>query len=808
MTRLLIRYIGAPIILFFALLIPLVILSILSSPKLGAMFIIAYPVLIFVWWGTAFSRWLYNRYSWETLSYLISNLFWGFGIIGLGLAIGVGTVDSKNTFGVWAVLAGAVGGFIWFTRSVYQLAFKRETKYETIHWVPLESQMPLLKSIRNFRLNSNGSKPSTGLNPFISEKSFSEPMPKQKTSISSIFRNVSFPISSQSEARSVPIPPRATTRNHSSVEVRLSLSTPSGRFIDQAKKYVNTIERQAKPMPFMQYWPTYEAMNSAQRKWYFYWRSQVRQDNYLPADLSYVFLHIYEVIHLIGFDSAKDAFKYLANIWTHYRVQHPKLDGYLIDWLADFIVVYKLPQTPMNWYSHAIKRGGHLTDQNISIEACLSDGNPNLMQMSSDMLELISGYKYTKSKFYQQYNNNGTIDRELRRGLETIDKYLRQKHGKSLFDYYRPPDVQQIKRYPFIGAVYEGRRETINIANVPSWSSVNDLHNAITSILKYSENRLRRQQNYRGTLRGVELEAEWATVLDLAFPVQTGKIQKQPDVSIEDKAAFAVDTPLTIDYSKVEALIGESDAVRDRLQVSEEDEIIVSKTLHVETSEAKTNEPAPLGLNTARPVDTPIHLLTEIEEVAEIIKVNETAISLLRNLQKHSWEMYRTAAEDTLNGAFLNVVLDRINERAVELLGDQLIFIEGDLLIVAEDYRDEIEHLLDNPVVLNNGDDPLIQSQYDALNPEWAEFASHMRPYHWEALNALLLKNDVIMRLDGIARSVHTTADLLIDEINEFALLSIGDIVIEVGKPPSIEEEDLDGIRSLTAWALENTIKV
>src|SRR5690606_27634976 len=114
------------------------------------------------------------------------------------------------------------------------------------------------------------------------------------------------------DGRSVPIPPRETARNRSSVEVRLSLSTPSGRFVEQAKKFVNTTERQANPTPFMQYWPTYEAMNSAQRKWYFYWRSQVRHDNYLPTDLSYIFLHVYEVIHLVGFDSAKDAFKYLA----------------------------------------------------------------------------------------------------------------------------------------------------------------------------------------------------------------------------------------------------------------------------------------------------------------------------------------------------------------------------------------------------------------------------------------------------------------------------------------------------------------
>jgi hypothetical protein len=61
-------------------------------------------------------------------------------------------------------------------------------------------------------------------------------------------------------------------------------------------------------------------------------------------------------------------------------------------------------------------------------------------------------------------------------------------------------------------------------------------------------------------------------------------------------------------------------------------------------------------------------LLTELEEVAEVIKENEIAISLLRNLQTNGWKMHSDLAQNTLNGEFLNVVLDRINEHAIELL--------------------------------------------------------------------------------------------------------------------------------------------
>ena len=51
-------------------------------------------------------------------------------------------------------------------------------------------------------------------------------------------------------------------------------------------------------------------------------------------------------------------------------------------------------------------------------------------------------------------------------------------------------------------------------------------------------------------------------------------------------------------------------------------------------------------------------------------------------------------------------------------------------------------------------------------------------------------------------------ADLLsVDQINEFALDSIGDIVIEAGDPPHIEEEDWESLRQIMAWALEHIIR-
>lgn len=612
------------------------------------------------------------------------------------------------------------------------------------------------------------------------------------------------------QSTGIPIPPRneqstprplKNTDNvyRPSFTVSVNVSTTKNRFLDQAQHFAKNVESQVEPVPFMQYWPTYESMTQAQRRWYFYWRSQVRLGNYIPSDLSYLFIHIYEIIHLVGFDSAQNGYNYLVAFWENYRVLHPKLDNYLVDWIADFIVVHKLPQEPLKWYAHATTIAGRLTNESLAVEAWLSTSR-SFSQIPEVLLNSICDYRYTKSKFYQQHNSQEIIETELRRGLDAIDAFVYQQHGKSLLEYYRPTEINEVQRQPFAGAVYEGSRELITVANVPNWGQTDELQRNITSILKYTENRLRRQHNFKGTLRGIELPTEWVGVIDVAFPTAEKTILGIPS----EQKTSTVFEPLEIDFDRIESLTVESDAIRDRLQVEDKDVSNSTSSTVIPTDVHPVFELQPVNLNTNRPEDTPEHLLTELEEVADILTGDTSSIQLLQHLMDSDWETNEDDAQVILGDEFLNVVVDRLNERSIELLGDQLIFIEGARLIVTEDFRDEIDHLLSNPDEMISPIDNTIAVQYDDLETEWAEFVVQMRSYHWEALNALLLGEDIPARLDGIARSAYTTIDLLIDEINEVALSSIGDIVIEVGDEPQIEDEDVESLRSLMTWAFKN----
>lgn len=627
---------------------------------------------------------------------------------------------------------------------------------------------------------------------------------------------------------SVPIPPRpipgvlpanANLKEvfRPSFTVSVETSSFSDSFLEQAKRYVNATYPETDPVSFMHYFPTYSSMTQQQRDWYFYWRSQVRRGNYLAADLSYLFVYIYEILHCVGFKDEQAAFDQLVNIWQQYRALYNRLDGYLIDWITDFAIVYKLPHNSMAWYAQVLDVGGRLTDDNLAIEAWLSRGLP-YSQLPEPLLELVSEYKPTKSKFYQQYNGDSSVSRDLRQALELISNHLYQQSGKTLFEYYRPTQMYTIRRVPFASAIYDGERKEITIANIPAWTTASELQTAITAILKYCENLLRRQRSFKGALRGIEITPEWSSVLDAAFPnpnvaePTSTRRRAKPAVHAGDIPQPSSPTSFSIDYSRVAALGDESIDLTKRLTVDENDvdydSVEISST---EVPVPNTSEPVAFSiqLNVVRPEDTPAHLLTDLREVAEVVAHDQTAVMLLQHFTTNGWELPEGIVETLLAGEFLSMVLDRINERALELLGDNLLLIENGLVIVAEDYRDEAGHLFKSaePMLLPSSTEAISKPEYDELTPEWSTFASLMQSRHWEALNVLLSGDDIKIKLDGIARSTYTTADLLIDEINEFALMSIGDIVIESGDSPAVEDEDVDNLRLLMAWVLEHQLQ-
>lgn len=93
---------------------------------------------------------------------------------------------------------------------------------------------------------------------------------------------------------------------------------------------------------FKSYYPTYNALSDRQLRGYFTWRAQVRHGVIQKTSLSFVYLYIYELICGIGVANAHEGFAQLKEIWQTYREFSPELDRFMTTWLRDYAVYHGL----------------------------------------------------------------------------------------------------------------------------------------------------------------------------------------------------------------------------------------------------------------------------------------------------------------------------------------------------------------------------------------------------------------------------------------------------------------------------------
>lgn len=844
--RFFLKYLGTPIVVYVVGVIVgmLIVQSDTNHPLYGLVpgYLICFPPLTVLWWVISFARWLYNEHDWITIPYLIVNLATGFVIAVLGFFGAALLINNSNAISI-PFLGGILGGIVWFGHSLYVWIMNSSWDYDSIHILPLEFEFPSMPFI------SRQEKP---VEPVVSETQ----EPKRKSN-SSIFRSIQ-PFSSEQAETSgaVPIPPRgsSSTRKRKTstqrikpqevyrpqFEYRFSISTPSASFVSEARKYVNRTEGQTEPVPFMQYWPTYSSMSRAQQKWYFYWRTQLRQGVRLPADTSYLFVYIYEVINLVGFDTPRQAFDHLVKFWGYYRKLQPKLDNYLPDWIADFIVVHKLPTVPLKWYGRIAKLGV-LGDEDLLIEAWLHAGSDYDL-LSNEVLFRLADYNPTKSKFYKGQSDQAALDQAYKKGLEAVDTHVKQETGKSLFAMHQSERTRVIRRLPFAGAVNDYAGDEIEIAAVHAWYGNQALSDSLKNVVKYTENVIREQYGYRYKLRDIDLDATWGATIEAAFKLEAPKREVKIDLSqishlkeeskaVRDRLILDEERELTkpngviptvaeqntnqkvadepqkarveINLEKINQLRTDSDALRDKLII--EDEWLEP----VEERPLGEQEVATIPVYLVRPAHTADGLLTDLIEVAAILgKRSSTTFKVIALLHANDWQCSSDAVQQELENEFANVVIDQINETAMDEIGDALLYQEDGQWIVLEEYRDEIQHILDHP----DTHEEIVAEQspaqlYAELDEEWADFVHCMKPQHWDALAAILHGEDVVNRIDTIARRYHQTGNILIDEMNEFAYSSIGDLLIDTAEaPPSIVEDVYTNTTDLLNWAVSHQI--
>ena len=505
----------------------------------------------------------------------------------------------------------------------------------------------------------------------------------------------------------------------------------SSKFEKDIAKYIDKEGKEVPHVPFMQYWATYDGMDRAQKEWFFYWRSQVRKNNYLSTDLSYIFVHIYELLNDYGWKRPQDGYDQLVKLWVTYRTQHPQLDRYLMEWLFDFARVHNLEFVLPEIEELSFPNRTMIKD--ILIE---KHSNEKPLKLPFALVDALCDYSLVGSKFYKD-GHQVLMHEAIPRVLALADAALIKKSGKGILETYGPTKATNQMYYAFPGANCKYAHKRMDVM-VKAYSNSYKLRKYINELVRFAENVLRELYECRGRLRGVELDAETANLVT-AFLKKEYTPNKKP-------VAPAKKAEVKLNFENIAELRNQSDAVRDALEVIED--IVGTK-----------------------------ELLTDLEAVKEIFtSMPAYCRTLIDSMQANSWEIaYNSSVQASI---------EKINELSGMKLACAILVVEENTLILEDDYRDEFNYIYEHlsefytPESISTEDD---SSKFvlDGLSDEIRQLLETLSPIQKEILYIILSQENISGRIEEIANTEMSMPEILVDEINDIATQHIGDILID-----------------------------
>lgn len=606
-----------------------------------------------------------------------------------------------------------------------------------------------------------------------------------------------------------------------------NIATGEKAFVQQAQQLAEQVEREAEFVPFKRYYPQYDSMTESQRKWYFYWRNEVRYERYLRSDLSYIFLYVYELINGVGWKEPQDGYYMLMEVWTAYRSDFPKLDDYMGDWIADFVLVHQL-DIPFAELAERVPHGIFGSKDLYELEL-LHRFQQETIEFTLEMLAALSDYNVMRSKFYM---GGGRKDLEtyVPKVLAVVDRYMLTKHGQRLIDYLHPREVEKRERVLFRGALYDsslhGKRVKIGVVPL---STHPPLRAMVTQLIRLTENTLRKLRGFKGKLRMEAVDEEIRLLIERYLEREFGVVTQPPRPKVR------------IDTEKLAQLQAESNQVREWLTVEETDGASAAAVMKREADGASTVTVMKQEADGASTVvvnqeadGASAAAVIKQESVETVNAIEVEAVPGQAHEQGHEQDQgkedershsnghgiandrgydesehgQRNECQDEASEHWLTNKRGHANEKNESrlmnetnenrLVNEHGLADEVDQEANARRYlQDANEAVLDREhadVYVNSDANaverssvrPLEMEQVErehtpstaGLDEEWTALADSLQPVHLEVLK-LLLRDADTGALFQLAGEYGSMPELLIEEINTAAMDSIGDLVID-----------------------------
>ena len=441
------------------------------------------------------------------------------------------------------------------------------------------------------------------------------------------------------------------------------------------------------------YFATYHDLNLNQLRGYFAWRTRVRRGEFHPITMSLAYMYIYELLNMIGIKTPEDAIRKMREFEKGFLdsgIGDRSMRENLHRWIMEFAVLSGSPA-----------------------EEVLSLIDPDLIERDRQLIVLRKPSEHSDEEVFGALNiltggkteKSSAVLKESERGIHLfaeVWRYMAEHYDDLGWDIFDAcfGKMRQFPWHPLANAVYmdrENREDTEYkvtecrkfVYKNGEWSEYkyDELYfdkYRIHAIVHEADRQIRRYLRTGHYLREKKGE-EWIT------PYVEAVIEA-------DKAAAeeAAKPKITIDLSGLDKIRRDAQITRDSLLT--EDEMREQAPEPEQISELiseQTPDPAP------RQEEQSAQLMTQAatesskgEEkpaAIEIPSLDDTQAQILLSVMRGE----PVAGLIREKALMPSVVTDAINEALFDEIGDNVLTCEGDEITLVEDYREDLELVLE-----------------------------------------------------------------------------------------------------------------
>ena len=438
---------------------------------------------------------------------------------------------------------------------------------------------------------------------------------------------------------------------------------------------------------FYSYMPQYSQLSKAQKSYYFYWRSEMRQGRFIKTDYSYLYLYVYEIINLPDVIEPEKGVKLLTSLWREYRNALPRIDMYFSIWVRDYCLVHELP-CPINEikdFAFDIIRISDFKEYYFtSIGNTSKDGVWTLIAYLSDY-DWVRGFKTVvgeESNGADYIRRADTYKTLLEGAMRVIlpnvwDACMKEKEAGKLIK-------KTHNAFPNTLCTHSVKCK-LEIEYYPL-ADASQLREGITGAVRYTENKLRALYGAKSRLAVKNIPTEYKELIDCYFDTVITKSEsaaKKKNVPEYEKLYDAPREKLSFaGADEIERLswdttmrLCDTDEYREEaedVRIAKKDTVPAEYDGVNKTDEATPDHDSPAKSNSA----------------SETYGLSKEDIDFISALLQSSERVKRGIDDEA--------TVERINEAFNDGFGDVIIEDTGDGFAIIEDYQEEISEWLKN----------------------------------------------------------------------------------------------------------------